>query len=390
MLQLIRNADLYTPQHHGIQHLLIAAGKVVWVGAKPPELSASLLSASWDLEGRRLIPGLIDGHSHLTGGGGESGYASRVPPPALSRYTTAGVTTVVGVLGTDDVNRDTGSLVAHARGLCEEGITAYCHTGGYHLPLKTLTGCARADIVHVDRIIGIGELAISDHRSSQPTLAEFLRVASDAHVAGMMTGKAGILHLHLGNGVRSVDLIQRALMEAEIPPRTYHPTHVNRRTALFDDAVALAKQGCSIDITAFPDNFCTDGLTTASALMTYLASDAPAENVTISSDGGGCLPVFDETGATLHLDIGQPSCLSDGLRQLLEQGVALETLLPAFTSNVARLLRLTTKGTIAEGCDADFVVLDDAHNVWGTMAMGSWHLYDGKLQQWGSFEPRID
>ena len=51
-------------------------------------------------------------------------------------------------------------------------------------------------------MIGIGELALSDHRSSQPTRDELLRIASDAHVAGMISGKAGIVHLHLGDGER--------------------------------------------------------------------------------------------------------------------------------------------------------------------------------------------
>ena len=80
----------------------------------------------------------------------------------------------------------------------------------------------------MDAIIGVGEVAISDHRSSQPTLDELLRLASEAHVGGLMSGKAGILHLHVGDGPRGLDLVREALDRSEIPARVFNPTHVNR------------------------------------------------------------------------------------------------------------------------------------------------------------------
>ncbi|HEX7337521.1 MAG TPA: amidohydrolase family protein, partial [Gemmatimonadales bacterium] len=202
MLQLLRNADLYDPEHIGRAHLLVARESIAWIGASVPALPGSLGVTEIDLEGRRVIPGLIDGHVHLTGGGGEAGPNTRVPPIALSRLTAGGVTTAVGVLGTDDIVRSPAELVTTARGLIAEGISAYCYTGGYHVPPVTVTGSVRGDIVLVDLILGVGELAISDHRSSQPTLDELLRVAGDAHVGGLMAGKAGIVHLHVGGGSR--------------------------------------------------------------------------------------------------------------------------------------------------------------------------------------------
>ena len=252
MLQLLRNAELYDPESRGRQHLLIGGGTVLWIGAEPPALDASLGVTETDLEGRRVIPGLIDGHAHLTGGGGEAGYETRVPPVPLSRYTSAGVTTVIGVLGTDDVTRDTAGLVATARGLEAEGLSAWCHTGGYHYPPVTLTGSVRGDIVHIDRIIGVGEVALSDHRSSQLTLEELLKLAGEAHVGGLMTGKAGIVHLHMGDGERGLGLVRAALAASEIPARVFNPTHVNRRRGLFDEAMALAERGATVDVTAFP------------------------------------------------------------------------------------------------------------------------------------------
>lgn len=366
--------------------MLVAGGKIVWMGNQEPALDNKLAVEVEDLEGLRAIPGLIDGHAHVTGGGGESGYSSRVPPVAISRFTRAGVTTVIGVLGTDDITRTTASLVTQARGLVEEGLSAYCHTGGYHVPPMTLTGSVRGDIVYIDRIIGIGELAISDHRSSQPTLDELLRIASEAHVAGIMTGKAGIVHLHLGDGERGLDLVRRAVEVSEVPARVFNPTHVNRRQALFDEALVLADRGCTVDLTAYPLGACDDGLSAAGALFAYLEAGVAPDRITVSSDGGGCLPTFDREGRLVHMDIGDPISLGTTLRTLLERGLPLQRVLPAFTSNVAQLLRLHHKGRLAVGADADLVVLDDAASIKHVMVNGRWHVRDGMPIVRGQFE----
>ena len=383
---LIRNAEVYAPESLGRRDLLLGGGKVLWIGTDAPDLPAAFGAQVLDLSGRRLLPGLIDGHVHVTGGGGEAGFASRVPAPTLSRYTRSGVTTVVGLLGTDDVARGTRELVAHVNALREEGLSAWGYAGGYHLPPATLTGSVRADLVFIDCLIGVGELSISDHRSSQPTLDELLRIASEAHVAGLMTGKAGIVHLHLGDGSRGLDLVRRALDQSELPPRVFNPTHVNRRKALFEEAIALARRGCSIDITAFPVDEGEDAWSAADALVRYLDSGAPRDRVTVSSDAGGCLPCFDAQGRVCSMDVGHSGALVDTLRELLARGIALQDVLPAFTSNVAGLLRLPGKGRIAVGADADLVALDASGAVTDVFAGGRPHLRDGAVLRRGTFE----
>lgn len=387
MLKLLSNAHVYAPEDLGICHILVGGGRILGVSRRKDELAAAG-ATECDLDGCRLIPGFIDGHTHVTGGGGESGFRTRVPPLPLGHFTTAGVTSVVGVLGTDDTTRDTRSLLAQVRGLREEGLGAWCHTGGYHVPPVTLTGSVRDDIVFLDPVIGVGELAISDHRSSQPTLNELLRIASDAHVGGMITGKAGILHLHLGDGERGMDLIRRALAESELPARVFNPTHVNRRKALFEEAMQIAQQGCTVDITAFPVAEDEDAWAAEVALGMYLDAGLPAERITISSDGGGCLPVFNEQGEMLQMDIGRSASLKETLRELLRNGRPLQTVLPAFTSNVAAILRLHDRGRIGGGFVADLLVLDADHNISDVMIAGIWHVRHGEQQVFGQFESR--
>ncbi|MDJ0777706.1 MAG: beta-aspartyl-peptidase [Gammaproteobacteria bacterium] len=386
MFELITNASVYAPEPLGIRHLLICAGKIAWIGEQVPQLDDSLEVEVTDLDGARLLPGFIDAHTHLTGGGGEAGPSTRAPSLALSQITRAGVTSVVGLLGTDDLTRTPQDLVTQAMGLREEGLSAWCYTGGYHVPVVTLTGSVRSDIVNLEPVIGVGEVALSDHRSSQPTRDEILRLASEAHVAGLMTGKAGIVHFHLGDGERGLAMIRECLELAEIPPRVFNPTHVNRNKPLFEEACELSGRGCNVDLTAFPADSSDEGWSAEDAVERYLEQGFDRGKLTISSDGGGCLPRFDAQGQLLKMGFASCQAMADCFTNLLARDLPLETILPFMTSNVAQLLKLPGKGRIARGGDADLVVVDRHNRIDGVMARGAWHVRDGRQLRSGLFE----
>lgn len=357
---LLRGADVYTPEPIGIADVLVAGGRIV---AMAPTLDFPV--EEMDAAGLILAPGLVDGHAHLGGGGGEGGAHTRVPPMRAASFLRAGVTTAVGLLGTDCTTRSIADLLAAARGIEHHGVTTYCYTGGYVVPPATLTGSVRGDIVHVDRIVAVGELAISDHRSSQPTLDELLRIAADAHVAGMMTGKAGCVHLHLGDGPRGLELVRRAL-ETEIPARVFHPTHCNRNARLWEEAQALhAQSGMTIDVTAFDAD--GDAPSGGQAIARWCGRP---DSLTLSSDGGGCLPTFDGDGNLLSMEIGDPATLLAVVREACDLGVPLARALATCTANPARQLRLARKGRIAVGADADVILLDRELRVRAVLAGG--------------------
>ena len=386
MFTILQNADVYAPEHLGLRHVVVGGDRVLAITTELPMLAGVDVEVK-DLGGRRLIPGLIDCHVHATGGGGESGPASRVPPIVLSSLTTAGITSCVGVLGTDCTTRPMRDLVGRTHGLRVEGLSAWCWTGGYAVPVGTLTGSVRDDIAFVDAIIGVGELAISDHRSSQPTFDELMRIAADCHVGGLMTGKAGVLHLHLGDGSRGLAMIRRALDETELPARTFHPTHVNRRRELFEEAIDLVKRGCTVDVTAFDPG--DDGISVEDCVERFLDDGLPLEQLTISSDGSGCLPTFNDRGELVHMDIGRPGTVTDALQALLRRGRPLSSVLLPVTTSVSSLLRLNDKGRIAHGGCADLVVLGDDHAVVDVMARGRWMVRDASVVVRGMFEGSV-
>jgi len=381
---LLKNARLFAPAARGVVDVLVAGERVEAIEPAGALSWPAALGDVVDLQGARVVPGLVDAHVHVTGGGGECGLHTRVPRIVLSALTRAGVTSCVGTLGTDVTTRTMRELVATTLGLRAEGLGAWCWTGGYAVPVQTLTGAVRDDITFVDPVIGVGELAVSDHRSSQPTFDELVRIAADCHVGGLMTGKAGVLHLHLGDGARGLSMVRRALEETELPARTFHPTHVNRQRFLVDEAIALARRGCVVDVTAFDPG--DEGVAVEDVVGRWLDEGLPAERLTVSSDGAGCLPTFNEQGELVHMDIGRPDTLTKALQELLRRGRALSDVLPFFTSNVARLLRLTGRGVVVAGGSADLVILGDDDGVRDVLARGRWMVRGGEVVVRGTFE----
>ena len=334
--------------------MLVAGGQVVAVAPSLPSVS-DLPVEELDLDGAVLSPGFVDAHVHVTGGGGEGGAETRVPPVAPSRFFSAGVTTVIGLLGTDGSTRSIAELLATCRGLDAIGLTAFAYTGSYEVPPVTLTGSVRGDLVHVDRIVAIGEVAISDHRSSQPTFDELVRLAADAHVAGLMTRKAGLLHLHLGDGPRGLSMLRRALDETELPARVFHPTHTNRNPALWEETKSWGERGGYADLTAFPGDDLDGARAAWVCAAEWLAEGLDPRRLTMSSDGGGCLPMFDADGNLIRMGIGDSGTLATDVAAMVAAGVPLERAFALVTANVADLFRLRAKGRVGVGLDADLV-----------------------------------
>ncbi|MDF2675492.1 MAG: beta-aspartyl-peptidase [Clostridiales bacterium] len=391
MIIIIKNADVYTPEHAGKTDVLLIGGKIAAVGDSIKIESNSVDIVEINAEGKKLTPGFIDSHVHIMGGGGEGGFSTRTPEATLSGITTAGVTTVVGCLGTDGVARDMVSLLAKARGLDEEGITTYIYTGSYRIPLKTITGEIMKDIMVVDKIIGIGEIAISDHRSSQPTFEEFVRAVSDARVAGMLSGKAGIINIHLGDGRRKIDLLRKAITETEIPVAQFLPTHVNRNPELFEECVNYAKNGGYIDFTGSEDpDFWeeTDGeIRFSKGLKRLLEEGVSHDKFTLSSDGQGSLPIFNEKKEYVGIGIGKSTCLIKAMKECVNfENIPLEIALRAITCNPAKILKLQTKGRIEKGMDADLCLLDENLDVDTVIAKGKIMVQNKQPLVFGVFE----
>ena len=393
MVKIIRNAKVYQPEYAGIKDILILGDKIAAVGENlKADFGGALEAEEINGEGMAAVPGFIDSHEHILGGGGEGGFHTRTPEAGLKDLTMNGITTVVGCIGTDGVGRDMTALLAKAHGLENEGVTTYTYTGAYQVPVPTLTGSLMKDIMMLDKVIGVGEVAISDHRSSQPSFEEFARIAADARVAGMLSGKAGIVNVHLGDSPRKLDLILKVVRDTEIPASQFLPTHVNRNAALFDECLEFAKDGGTIDFTGNEDinyweTIC-DEVRVCKGIRRLLDMGISSDRFTISSDGQGSMPVFNAKGEYQGIGIGKASCLLKEVRECVQkENIPLETAVKGITSNPAAILKLNGKGHIKPGFDADICLLtEEGLKLDTVIARGRIMVEKGKQTVFGTFE----
>ncbi|MFD4815821.1 beta-aspartyl-peptidase [Peribacillus butanolivorans] len=390
MLKLIKNGEIYGPDFMGQKDILLVGNQIGYMEDQIDVPVDFVEMEVIDAAGKIIVPGFIDAHVHIIGGGGEGGFKTRTPEIQLTDATLAGITTLIGVIGTDGTTRTMPGLLAKARALEEEGISCYVQTGSYQVPVKTLTGKIEDDLILVDKIIGVGEIAIADHRSSQPTAAELAKLASQARNGGLLSGKSGIVNIHVGDSQNHVRVIEEVVETTEIPITQFYPTHINRNQHLFNAGIEFAKKGGYIDFTTSTiKKFLEEGEVKAStAIKRALDEGVDIRQITLTSDGQASLPDFDRSGNLRGLNIGTCMSLYDAVVDaILEDGVTIADAIRVVTENPANILKLGNKGRIEVARDADLIIVEkETFEIDTVIAMGQIMVKDGIAVVKGTFE----
>ena len=362
MLTLIENGDVYAPAPRGRGSVLLVGGRIGKVG-EVDRRALERLDVEHeviDAGGCIVAPGIIDPHEHLLGGSGEKGFATQTPEITLGEIAPWGITSVVGCLGVDTTMKTLAGLLARVKALREYGLGAYMWTGGYNVPPTSVMQGVREDVMFLAEVIGCGEVAISDERATDPHPRELARLVTDAHVGGMLSGKAGVTHFHVGEGKRRMRCLHELLDESrfQVSAEWLYPTHINRSEALMEEAIALAHAGATVDLDTVEQDL-------HKWLRFYMDRGGDLSRFTVSSDSGSSSP------RTLFEQL----C---GL--VVEHRMPFEQVWPLVTENTARVLKLEGKGRLAVGCDADVVVMRrDSLDVVEVIAGGRRLVRDGSL-----------
>lgn len=372
---LIKNANIVG---EGLKNILVASDKIEKIFEGDTNYPVDEV---YDAEGKTLIPGLIDQHIHITGGGGEGGFNTRVPEIGLSKLIEAGITTVVGLLGTDSETRSVENLVAKSLALTKEGIKTYSLTGSYAYPSPTITGSVKTDIVFVDQLIGV-KIAANDHRDSCLDYKELQRIGAEARVAGMISDKSGHVTIHMGGGKFYFDQINDALEHSNLPITIFRPTHVNRDKKLYEEALNFAERGGYIDLTSGMNKYMSD------SKAYQLAKERNVlDRITFSSDGFGSWSNYDEEGNLVEIGYSPVNTGMKAIREIVQSGESLEEAIKPFTSNVAKVLKLDKEvGFVKEGYIANLVLLNEDLEIETVISQGQFMMKNGKILRKGTYE----
>lgn len=380
---LIKNAQTISPDPLGVKDILIGGTRILAIENR---IDSTSQMEVYDAKGRIVTPGFIDQHIHITGAGGKHGFASMTPEINVEELLAVGTTTVVGLLGTDGSARSIKALYAKVKALETEGISAYMFTGYYGLDPVHITGNVKDDMMFVDKVLGC-KIAISDVRSSYPTDTELLRILRDVRVGGMLAGKKGIMHIHLGALDTKMDQLFRLVKEYQFPIENISPTHVGRTEPLFEQAIEFARLGGSIDITTGASKYTEPYLSVAHAVE----KGVPLHRMTYSSDGNAGLDRKDAAGNLIgfrRAPIDQNFAQTVAL--ITEAGFAPSDAFRLITSNPADNLGLKNKGTLKTGADADICILDPDYKLCDVFAMGRQVMKDGEVTALNSFHPNLN
>lgn len=373
MFKLLKDATVYSPEFLGNKDILLCFDKVALIEDKINPTGFKDVEIV-NCDGKIVFPGFIDLHVHITGGGGEGGFTTRTEEAKAEDILKYGITTVVGVLGADGVTRNMPNLYAKARQLELEGLSTYIYTGSYQVPVITLTGNIQNDMVFVDKVIGVGEICLADSRAFEPSFDEISRIAAQTRNGAIISGKAGLVHFHLGLGESAMEYMFRLSNETLIPKQHILPTHVNRTKVLFSRALEYLKQGGNIDLTAgfIPSDGDLECVATYDALRTVLDRNLDFSGITISSDAYGSVPTFDENGNVVSSETVSCKILFDEVRTAIKhRAIPVETAIGIITKNAAQRLKIDDrKGTLEVGKDADCVICDSALNIVNVISKG--------------------
>lgn len=390
---LLTGGTVFAPDELGTADILSVSGGIASIsapGALAPDAVSDILGdvSIIDCTGSLVMPGLVDSHLHILGGGGGQGFDTRIPELPADAILEAGITTCVGMPGVDTISKPPTALLARAAALNQQGVRAVAMAGGFHWPAPTVTGDLFRDLYALPQLVGV-KVALGERIATAPGVAELARLLSELEWLAGATGRAALLHAHLGTRNSAAVLIREALHHSGAAPERVHLTHANYTRDTLAAAIELGGLGCLIDVNPLlnPDRV-AGSVDPVDAVRQLLDAGIPVERLTLSTDGNASVPRVTPSGTreTFSYQLG----LLGTVRDLVASGVVgVASAISLVTRNPARALRLNPVGTLAVDAPADLLVTDSGFSVRHVISGGELVVRDGRAVSPSQFrDPR--
>jgi len=369
-LLLIKNANLdYVKDFEGIKDILVESDRISTIQREIDEkqFSRHINISVHDLDGMKLIPGIVDQHIHINGAGADLSPFGKVSSVSAGEIFESGVTTVVGAPAIDLYSKPAKTRLQYAKALSTQGVNTYIYTGSFNLPSDSITDSVEDDLMLIEKVIGT-KIALSEPLGAYPSLNELKKLFSVAYRSRLCSGKAAIIHAHMGHDPEPLEMVFQLFASSGFPKDIFIPTHSNCTPEVFEASKKLAREGGFFDVSSVV----TKPLGSPEAIKPSVAISKAIEEgidpgkITMSSDGNVLIKKPSDNSTTRREGLG--TLLQEVKSLILDQEVSPEVAFSVVTENPAKYLKLfPRKGALRKGSDADLVALDKnfkANKVW--------------------------
>ncbi|MFF7301023.1 imidazolonepropionase [Streptomyces sp. NPDC008265] len=338
--------------------VVIDGDRIAWVG---PTAQAPAADESFDAQGRAVIPGFVDSHSHLVFAGDRTQeFNARMSGRA---YSAGGIrTTVAATRAASDAELE-ANLVRHLAEARRQGTTTFETKSGYGLTVADEARALRIAAAHTEEVTYLGAHIVS------PDFAEDPAGYVDLVTGEMLTACAPYarwVDVFCEKGAFDGDQA-RAILTAGAAAGLIPRVHANQLSYGPGVQLAVELEAASADHCTHLTDADVDAL--AQAADTTVATLLPGAEFSTRAQWPDARRLID-AGATVALSTdcnpgssytsSMPFCIALAVRDMR---MTPDEALWAATAGGARALRRTDIGTLTPGARADLALLDAPSHV---------------------------
>ncbi|MER5869907.1 imidazolonepropionase [Streptomyces sp. NPDC002044] len=338
--------------------LVIDGDTIAWVG---PTAEAPAADAMYDADGRAVIPGFVDSHSHLVFAGDRTAeFNARMSGHS---YSAGGIrTTVAATRAATDAELE-ANLLRHLREARRQGTTTFETKSGYGLTVDDEARALRIAAAHTEEVTYLGAHIVSPDYADDP--AGYVDLVTGDMLAACAP-YARWVDVFCEKGAFDGDQA-RAILTAGAAAGLIPRIHANQLghgpgVQLAVELEAASADHCTHLTDADVDALGQAAATTVATLLpgAEFSTRAPWPDARRLIGAGATVALSTDCNPGSSYTSSMPFCIALAVRDMR---MTPDEALWSATAGGARALRRTDVGTLAPGARADLALLDAPSHV---------------------------